>query len=85
MHNFNLAIVDCIYMFQVKSTHHQVVYKKYKKEIILHIDNGMDEIWALQRLILTWVHISITYRKAFSNMLNQYSIRLKWYDQTIII
>jgi hypothetical protein len=43
MHNFNVAIVDCSYMFRLlESNHHQDVYQTYKKEIILHIDHRRD-------------------------------------------
>ena len=35
MHNFNVAIVGCSYMFRLlKCNHHQAVYQMYKKEII---------------------------------------------------
>jgi len=43
MHSFNVAIVDCSYMFRLlHSTHHQAVYQKRKKEIILHVVSGRD-------------------------------------------
>jgi len=40
MHNFNVAIVDCRYLFRLlENNHHQTVYQTYKKEIILRIDS----------------------------------------------
>jgi len=41
MCNFNFAIVDrsCIIRL-LQSNHHQAVYQKYIKEIILHIGGG---------------------------------------------
>jgi hypothetical protein len=36
MHSFNVAIVECCYMFRLlQSNHSQALYQKYKKEIIL--------------------------------------------------
>ena len=41
MHIFNVAVVDCSYMFWLlQSDHHQDVYQKCKKEIILHLIIG---------------------------------------------
>jgi len=35
MHNLNVTIVDCSYVFRLlESNHHQVVYREYRKEII---------------------------------------------------
>ena len=35
MHNLNVTIVDCSYMFRLlESNHLQVVYREYRKEII---------------------------------------------------
>ena len=43
LHNFNLAIVDCSYMFRLlQSNHHQAVYQKVKQEMILHVGSGRD-------------------------------------------
>jgi len=44
MYNFNVATVDCSYMFRLlQSNAHQSVYQKYKKGIILHIGKGLAE------------------------------------------
>jgi len=41
MLNFNVADVDCSYMFRLpQSNHHQAVYQKCKKEIIVHVVSG---------------------------------------------
>ena len=41
MHNFNVAIVDCNYMFQqLQSNHHQTVYQTCKKGIIVNVVSG---------------------------------------------
>jgi len=41
MHNFNVAVVDCSCMFRLlQSNHHQTVYQKCKKGIIVHVVSG---------------------------------------------
>jgi hypothetical protein len=43
MHTFNVAAGDCSYMFWLlQSHHHQTVYHKRKKEIIVHVFSGWD-------------------------------------------
>jgi hypothetical protein len=65
MHNFDVAILDYSYMFRLlQNNHHQAEYRKYKKEIMLHTDRGVD-----LRLTEVLAHVSIYVprRRAISN------------------
>ena len=43
MHNFNVAVVHCSYMFRLPQSNFLLtVYQKCKKEIILHVVSGRD-------------------------------------------
>jgi hypothetical protein len=58
MHNFDVVIVDYSYMFRLlQNNHHQAVYRKYKEEIILHIDSV--PILRLTKVLLISVYMLI--------------------------
>jgi hypothetical protein len=63
MHNFDVVIVDYSYMFRLlQNNHHQSVYRKYKEEIILHIDS--EPVLRLTK-VLTYISIYVNQKKPF--------------------
>lgn len=65
MHKFDVVIVDYSYMFRLlQNNHHQAVHRKYKEEIILHIDS--ESVLRLTK-VLTYIGMYVTRRIAISN------------------